>query len=271
MTQTRSTLIDKLIAERTVIGVILINALAIFVAGFYPERSPTARALGWVDVLCILYFLVEAILKIHRQTLRGYWSSGFNRADLVVLVVSLPALLAPMTEWKGLSVVLLLRMSRLVRMFRLLRFVPDLDGLIRGVRRALKASVGVFLAMGVLVFVLAMGAHQLFHELAPEHFGDPMISMYSLFKVLTIEGWHEIPDLIAVRADHSLWATVARIYFSLSVTLVGLLGLSLANAVFVDEMLADNNSSLEAEVASLAEEVRALRRSLEGRDQDGPG
>ncbi|MFN3197354.1 MAG: ion transporter [Bradymonadia bacterium] len=257
---------DLLIAERTVIFAILLNALTMFVAGFYSEGSPAARALDFVDVACIVYFLVEAILKIRRFTFAGYWASGLNRIDFAVLLVSMPGIVVPMAELEGLSVVLLLRMSRLVRMVRLLRFVPDLDRLLAGIRRALRASVGVFLAMSVLLFMLGMGAHHLFRDFAPEHFGDPLISLYSIFKVLTIEGWHEIPDLIASRADHVIWGTLARVYFSVAVALVGLLGLSLANAVFVDEMLADNHSDLEAKVDALTVEIRALRADVLARD-----
>lgn len=257
-----SKIVDVLIAERTVVLVILLNALTVFVAGFYTEGAAMSSVLVIVDVACIVYFLVEAVLKVHRFTFSGYWSSGFNRADFLVLIVSLPALAAPMTDVRGASVVLLLRLSRLMRMFRLLRFVPERERLLRGVIRALKASVGVFLAMGVLMFVLAMGAHQLFHHLAPEHFGDPLLSLYSLFKVLTIEGWHELPDLIALRADHPAWATLARLYFSVTVALMGVLGLSLANAVFVDEMLADNTDPLEAKVDALTEEIRLLRKEV---------
>jgi len=40
------------------------------------------------------------------------------------------------------------------------------------------------------------------------------------------------------------------------------MGLSLANAVFVDEMTADNTSALEAKVDALHAELLALRQAL---------
>jgi voltage-gated sodium channel len=44
----------------------------------------------------------------------------------------------------------------------------------------------------------------------------------------------------------------------------GILGLSLANAVFVDEMMADNTESLERKVDDLAAELRRIRERLGG-------
>lgn len=257
-----SRLVHFFIRERTVVAIILVNTMALFAAGFYPEGSSRARFWTLIDWGCIVYFTVEAILKIRLLSFATYWRSGWNRVDFVVLLCSLPALAAPMVDVRHFSVVLLLRLGRLLRLFRLLRFIPDREHLVEGITRSLKASVGVFLAVMLLLFILSMGANQLFAQIAPEHFGDPLISLYSIFKVFTVEGWHELPDLLAQRADHAVWATVARIYFSATVLLVGILGFSLVNAVFVDEMIMDNNNALEAKVDTLSEEIRALRVEL---------
>jgi voltage-gated sodium channel len=47
-----------------------------------------------------------------------------------------------------------------------------------------------------------------------------------------------------------------------AVLIGGILGLSLANAVFVDEMMMDNTEILERKVDTLTEEVRRLREDL---------
>lgn len=248
-----------LIHERTVVTVILINATALFMLGFEGERDTVASPWFWVDYACVVFFLLEAALKIRVGTWRGYLASGWNRFDYVVVLASLPVLITPLVDLHGFAVVLLLRLGRLFRLFRLLTFIPNRDHLVAGIRRALRASVGVFLALAVVNFILATGASFLFGELAPEHFGNPLMSLYSLFKVFTVEGWYEIPDLLAERADHPAWAAAARAYFIVAVLVGGILGLSLANAVFVDEMTTDNTRTLEAQVAELAAEIRALR------------
>ncbi|MBW2278695.1 MAG: hypothetical protein JRF63_14485 [Deltaproteobacteria bacterium] len=55
---------------------------------------------------------------------------------------------------------------------------------------------------------------------------------------------------------------LARVYFVMAVIIGGIIGLSLANAVFVDEMTMDNTVKLETKVDKLLDEVRALRTQL---------
>lgn len=258
-----------LIAERTVVAVIVTNAVALFMLGFEQERETTASVWFWVDYACVVFFIVEAVLKMRRDGVRGYLVSGWDRFDGVVVLASLPVLVTPLVDLHAFAAVLLLRLGRLFRLFRLFTFIPNRDHLVDGVRRALRASVGVFLALLVVNFILAAGASLLFGEAAPEYFGNPLSSLYSLFKVFTVEGWYEIPDLLAARTSHPALAGLARAYFVIAVLVGGILGLSLANAVFVDEMTTDNTRALEARVAELAAEVRALRSELSHR-REGP-
>ncbi|MEO1367977.1 MAG: ion transporter, partial [Acidobacteriota bacterium] len=151
----------------------------------------------------------------------------------------------------------------LFRLFRLLRFIPDADGLARGIGRSLKASVGVFLALALINLIFALAANMIFGDVVPEHFGDPLRSLYSIFQIFTLEGWNEYPTVIAERAGDG-WALGARIFFVAAVLIGGVLGISLANAVFIDEMTLDNTRVLEEKVETLGEEVRQLRLLLQG-------
>jgi voltage-gated sodium channel len=119
-------------------------------------------------------------------------------------------------------------------------------------------------ALLLVNLVFALGATQLFGRAAPQFFGNPALSIYSIFRVFTLEGWNDIPDAIAANSSWML-AIVARIYFVVAVTIGGLLGLSLANAVFVDEMTMDNTDELEAKIDLLIGKVDALEAELKAR------
>lgn len=271
-----------LISERAVIAMIVINTVALAVmAHFGPhggydtvrhifEDAPVVFRVAWcIDYGCIVYFLAEMLIKVREHGFRRYWGNGWNRFDFLVVIISIPVLLRPFVDLPDTGVILTLRLGRLFRLFRVMRFIPNREHLYTGIQRALRASVGVFLAILLLNIILALGATELFGEFDPEHFGNPLLSSYSLFQVFTVEGWYEIPATIAKAADASgaPWMGVlARIYFLGSVTVGGLLGLALANAVFVDEMMVDNNDDLEKKVDDLTEEVRALRKLLEDRN-----
>lgn len=251
-----------LASERVVVPVIVLNAVSLFVAALADEGTTLERMALHVDYACVVFFLFEALLKIRAAGWRGYLASGWNRFDLLLVLASSPVLVTPAVEFQYFGVILVLRLGRLFRLFRLLRFVPNRDHLMLGVRRSLKASVGVVLALALLNFILALGATFLFGRFAPEHFGNPVLAMYTMFRVFTIEGWSSIPDLVVQRASNPVWGVLARVYFASSVLVGGVVGLSLANAVFVDEMTSDNNAGLEAKVDALRAELADLRRAL---------
>jgi voltage-gated sodium channel len=249
-----------LIAEPVVVASILLGTIAMLAFGFTDPGTQAHDIWLAVDVLVVLYFIVEQCLKM-RVGREQYWATRWNRFDLLVTVLSLPVLVAPFAETDAFVGVPVLRLARLFRLFRLLRFVPDHAHLASGVKRAVRASVGVFLGIAIINFIFAMGGQILFGHLAPELFGDPARACYSMFRIFTIEGWHDIPETIAKNSSET-WAVVARVYFGVAVLVGGILGLSLGNAVFVDQMMADNNDEVERDVVQMTNEVRLLREEI---------
>ncbi|MCB9530016.1 MAG: ion transporter [Myxococcales bacterium] len=252
----RASLMSRLIDERLVLTVITLNMLALFLRGF-PSLDAGERGLLWlVDYACTCYFAVEIALKIALRGWRTFWSVTLNRFDFVIVLAGLPTLATAFFDFDGdLSMLLLLRAVRLIRLFRILRFIPSADQLWSGIGRALRASVGLILMLLIYDVVVGLVACHLFRDAAPAEFADPITSAYTVFKVFTVEGWYEIPDAIAAADPNGLSGTLARGFFVLVVLTGGLLGLSIANAALVDEMVLDNNDALEREVAALRSEI----------------
>jgi voltage-gated sodium channel len=255
-------LFRALVSESVVIGVILTSTLALFAYGFTAPGTLEHGVWLAIDVGCVGYFVLEAVIKIRLDGWQHYLTQPWNRFDLIVVILSLPVLVAPITtDTIAFIGVPVLRLARLFRLFRLLRFIPDHDRLGAGVVRAMRASVGVFLAIAIVNFIFAMGAHVMFDRLAPDYFGNPGRACYSMFRIFTIEGWNDIPDAIAVNASYAM-TVFARIYFGVAVLVGGILGLSMGNAVFVDQMMVDNTDMVEADIVTLTTEVRALRDEI---------
>lgn len=257
---TENRLVNFIISEKAVIIVIVINAIAMFFDAFPSISAATGGSLIWVDYACVIYFIVEAVLKMAYLDSEDYWDNNWNRFDFFVVIASTPTLLEPFLDVKIFSAVLILRLGRLARFFKLLRFVPDGPKIWLGVKRALKASVAVFLALLLLNIIFAMGGTILFSSIVPDHFANPLVSCYTMFKVFTVEGWHSIPDEVAARAGTSdAAAIIIKLYFIVAVLVGGILGLSIANAVFVDEMTADNTLTLEKMVDTLRAELHSFK------------
>lgn len=155
-----------LISEPTVITLIFVNTLVLFFDEFPDIHQATHNLLMWIDYGCVLYFLLETILKIRTFGFRHYWASNWNRFDFTVVVLSLPALLPPSMHAHAFAGFLVLRLGRLFRFFRVFKFIPNAEKIFFGIRRSLRASVGVFAALFVLNFALAMGATMLFGDFA---------------------------------------------------------------------------------------------------------
>ena len=253
--------ISVVFSEQVVLSVIIFNSLLLFMDAFVPFHTAYGKWFDAMDSLCIGYFVLEITLKIVSQGVSRFFSSGWNRFDFAVVFLSLPFLTLPFGQFSEFSFIIVLRLVRVLRYFRLLAFIPDQRHLALGIVRALKASLGFFLVVLLYNLILSLGAVYLFREAAPEFFRDPLMALYTTFRIFTNDGWHEIPELIAERSNEAM-AVFARIYFVISVLSGGVLGLSLANAVFVDQMMTDNVNNTDDKLDRMERRLENIEREI---------
>jgi voltage-gated sodium channel len=241
-------------------GLIVLNAGVIFLHGFFPFDSKVAYTLDAADNFLTLVFLLEALVKIRHFSFAGYFKDGWNVFDFVLVVVALPSLLVFLTslDFLRLDFLLTFRILRVFKVFRVLKFVPNVENLLLGIYRALRASVFIVFAFFVFNFIFAILSFSFFGHLVPEHFGNPLLAFYSTFKIFTVEGWYELPDLIAERTDSLYIDIFARIYFVLLLFGGGIFGLSLINSIFVESMMSDNNDEVQDKLDRLEAKVDQL-------------
>lgn len=248
------------LTERNIFFAIIINSIIIFLM-YFPENRDV-HLFETIDHFFILFFLLEAIVKIYYYKPNKYFSDVWNVFDFILVAGSIPSLLVAFIDIPDTSILIALRAFRLFRIMRFIRFVPNVSKIIKGLVRALRASVFVFIALFILNFLIAIISCHFYGNLVPEYFRDPLISAYSTFQLFTVEGWNEIPALIAERLDNSVLSGLTRFYFVSVVFVGGIMGMSLANAVFVDEMTMDNNDLLEQKIDSLQEQIEVLTSYL---------
>ncbi len=231
------------LSEKNMMIAIIINAVIIFLLYFL--RFEHNFWLEVVDQSFILLFLLEAVVKIRVMGAKNYFARGWNRFDFTIVMLSLPSLLIFFLPIPDTFLLIILRLFRLIRLLRFIRFIPNMVQIMSGLGRALKASVSVLMALFFLNFLLAMLTCHFFADTTPQYFGDPLISAYSIFQLFTIEVWNEIPAEISEKLNNELFTWLTRFYFGTVVLIGEIFGISLANAVFVDEMTIDNNRLLE--------------------------
>ncbi|MEL6717877.1 MAG: ion transporter [Bacteroidota bacterium] len=239
---------------------ILINAAIIFFL-YFPLLSNNFF-LEVADQFFIVLFLIEAVVKIRTYGRKNYFSSGWNRFDFFIVIMSIPSLFMHILPIPDTSLFLLLRLFRLIRLVRFFTFIPNMGKILEGLGRALKSSVFVLIALFFLNFMLAIFTCHFYGEVAPDLFGNPLLSFYSIFQMFTVEGWNEIPSEVAEKVQSPIMEWIMRFYFGTVVLVGGIFGMSLANAVFVDEMTLDNNEQLEEKIDQLQVEIRELKEML---------
>lgn len=254
------------LSDKNMMIAIAINAFIITLMYFPSIHSnyDLNLTLANVDHLFIFFFLIEAMVKLSVYKPKKYFADSWNVFDFFIVVISLPSLITfmPIFEAHDLSVLKVLRLFRMIRLVRFIKFVPRMSMIMEGVVRALKASVFVMLVLIFLNFILALFTCHFFGEMEPDHFGNPAIASYTIFQLFTVEGWYEIPKLFEDDIQSSLMMACIKFCFVIVVLMGGMFGMSLANAIFVDEMTMDNNRELEIKIDSLHKHIQELKNIL---------
>ncbi|MBQ7690483.1 MAG: ion transporter [Muribaculaceae bacterium] len=257
-------LISVLCNERFILVAIMLNTVVMFLGGFWQGELWSELA----DASFTMLFLFEAAAKVSRNGWRAYWRNGWNRFDFVVLMIALPSLATPFIDQvEAGNTILSLRALRLFKSFRVLHFVPNIGKLLNGIKMACRASVLVFVAFVVFLAVFSILSFSIFAGVAPEFFGNPGLSLYSVFRLFTVEGWYEIPDAIATNGG-ALWGVFARVYFSLLMFMGGIIGMSLVNSIFVDAMAGDNNDEVLSRLKGIEDQIRRLTKERNPGEDD---
>lgn len=143
----------------------------------------------------------------------------------------------------------LLRVARIIRLMRLLR---DLWLLVSGVLSSLRTLVWAWALIAMLVYIFGIFATRLLGQTygcsyhsrdgtdcdssMDEYFGTVPKSMFSLFQVLTTEGWAEICEA-SMRHQPSMW-----IFFVLFISITTFAIMNVITAVIVENTLTQADS-----------------------------
>ena len=242
-----------------ILAIILLNAVTIMLSAFEGIPETTKQVITIADNLITILFIIELIIKTTSWGFLNYLKSNWNKMDFILILLSVPALVSWVfgLSLSGLSFFLVFRVLRVFKSFRFIKFIPGINDLISGISRALKTSFIILLGFAVYIFIIGILSCYLYRNAAPEYFGDPVLSFYSIFKIFTMEGWTEIPETIAANSSQAN-AVFTKIYFVIILVTGGVFGLSLVNSIFVDAMLSDNTEDIEKKIDDLDQKINKL-------------
>lgn len=254
---------DLFFNNKFILLLIFLNVVVIFIQ----EYKSVPSFIYYIDNVFTILFSIEIILKVNRYGLAKYLKSNWNKLDFIVISLSLASMIINFI-YSGndisLEFIISLRVLRIFKSFRLLKFVPNINTIINGVNIAIKTSSVIILSFIILLLITSIFTCSIFKNVAPEYFENPLLSLYSIFRIFSVEGWYEIPDLIAERSTPFI-ALLSKLYFVLILFFGGILGMSLINSIFVDAMVSDNNDELEKQIKILNEKIDELTKEIKAK------
>lgn len=234
------------------LGFLIVVQLGLFVISTTHNTWPS---LYLVQVVIDIIFLLELCARIYKQKCK-YFKNPINVIDACIVIVSCLGHVL----FQNAQVVTALRVVRLLRLFRIMKLIPNFEQISNGISQAAKASRGVFLMLLVLLSFFSVLGFLLFKESIPSHFADPLLASYTVFSLFTVEGWNELPSLVST---DSIDYYLIRAYVISIIVFGSFFALSLANAIFIDEMVMDNNAGLEKKVDDLNNQLKHQSAQIE--------
>lgn len=248
-----------LLNDNFILFLIILNSIVIFLLGFDWEHRYYLTVL---DHSLSTIFILEIISKLRVYGSKQYFSENWNVFDFILVMISIPSLFifAFNMDFIDVSFLLVFRVLRAFKVFRFFKFIKDIDKLIAGIKRALKASVLILVSFILYIFIIGILSHSIFHH--AEEFNNPLLSMYNILKIFTLEGWYEIPDALVIGMS-PIKSFFTKLYFIIVLVSGGIIGLSLVNSIFVDSMVSDNNDELEMKIDNMQETLNYLKEKLD--------
>lgn len=231
--------------NHAIIVVILLNAITLGL-----ETSPGIMArhgelLHGLDRIALAIFVLELLLRFAAYRLR-FFRDPWRLFDLVVVGVSL------LPASGAFSVI---RALRVLRVLRLVSIVPSMRKVVNALLGALPGMGSITALLLIVLYVAAVMATKLFGPISPGFFGDLGKTAFTLFQVMTMEGWADIARELMVQAP---WAWLFFVVYILVSTFTVL---NLFIAVVVNAMqdqVADDIKDTDTRLAEAAHGERAL-------------
>ena len=240
--------------QRALIALILINAIILGL-----ETSPTlmerwGTMLHAADRLILAIFVVEIAfrLTVHRLT---FFRDPWSVFDFTVVAIALVPASGPLA---------VLRALRVLRVLRLITLVPSMKRVVGGLLSALPGLGSVVAIIGIIFYVAAVIATKLFAQDFPALFGDLGKSAFTLFQVMTLEGW-AMEVVRPVMAVFPLsWIFFLVFILASTFTLLNLFIAVIVNAIQQEHIGSEQPEPRHDgdEVALLRSEIAALRQEL---------
>ncbi|MFS8180512.1 ion transporter [Pseudovibrio denitrificans] len=240
--------------EYTIISIIALNAITLGIETSQTVQQHYGPILRTLDDIVVGIYVVEISLRVYAYGLR-FFRGAWNLFDFIIVSIALVPTTGPAA---------ILRSLRILRILRLISVVPSLRRVIGGLVLALPGMGSIMLLLSLVYYVFSVMATQLYGETFPEWFGTIGASAYSLFQIMTLEGWSDAIVRPVMDVYPNAW-----MFFIPFILTTALTVLNLFIGVIVAAMEEEHEKEMEEhhhyvrmEASEIMKELRTLRQDV---------
>lgn len=256
--------VEKNSVQNFIITLIIFNSITIGMETSSAIMNSFGNILLLIDNIILAVFVIEILLKLYAYGL-GFFRSGWNVFDFsIVAIALLPAS----------GSLAILRALRIFRSLRLIKNVPRLRFIVESLLLSLPSIGWIFVLLTLVFYVFSVIGTKLFGNSYPEWFGTIWASMFSLFQIMTLEGW---ADIARILMDKHPFSNVYFIFFILiaSYTTLNIFIAIVVNTMSeiqqkitaqeagkIEDIIQDENEELRNDIRNLKEQIIKMEEKL---------
>lgn len=190
--------------QNFILGTIVVAGVLVGVQTYGDQVREYEDLLNLADSIILAIFAIEVVVKMLGLGPKylSYFKDPWNIFDFFIVAIALVALFLPNLNAGFIAV---LRLVRILRVFKLVAAIPKLQLLVGALLKSIPSMGYIGLLLSLLFYIYAAMGVFLFGENDPLHFGNLQIAMLSLFRVVTLEDWTDIMYVNIYGCDHSIW------------------------------------------------------------------
>jgi voltage-gated sodium channel len=199
---------------------IIINTIVLGIETYPNVMEAYGDLLTSIDQIILYVFIIELILRFTAYRL-DFFKDPWSIFDFCVVGIAL---------FPAQDAFSALRAARALRALRLISAFPKLRKVIEGLVMAIPGICAIAGVMAIIICVFGLIASKLYGAAYPEWFGNLHLSVFSLFQIMTLEGW---PDIVRTVMQQKPFAWI---FFVTYILIATFSVLNLFIAVVVDAM-----------------------------------
>ena len=275
--------------QNFILATILMAGVLVGIQTYRAEIVDIVDILDTIDLIILIIFTVEVFVKIFAEGKKpwNYFKDAWNIFDFLIVAVCYLAFILPSID---ASFVAVLRLARVLRVFKLVTAIPKLQLLVGALLKSIPSMGYVGILLILLFYIYAAMGVFLYGENDPIHFGNLHMAMLSLFRIVTLEDWTDVmyiamygcdnygydgnEDLCVNPSASPLGGAIFFVSFVLIGTMIvlnlfiGVIMTSMDEAKAEAEAMDRESQGLDAEVLGVEDNVKALTEKVDGLQGD---